>query len=257
MNKERIATQRLADIKALITYVKEGIDELYNEGNSQQLDDMGSSTLTMLATLQDIQTGLGKSEELIVESHNSFSQKNFEQIEEPLRKVIAKLDTSSEIQKKNIDEIVQAYNNYTDSFKEVRDTIIEHQEKSIQGRQQIEDNVTKLGDTLKRINQEVPTKEGYQKSLQDIKDMIQQLVTAERKKVNQNEKDLKMINSELKISHGLIIDTNRNLEGIQATYEESTARLSVIDSKVDSIIDMFKQNKPEDQAVGGINNEEQ
>lgn len=253
MNKERIVTQRLADIKALISYVREGIDKLTNEANSEKLDDMGSATLTILTTLKDVQEGILASEELITNAHSNFTQKNYDQLEQPLQEVLDKINDSQNIQKTSLVDIQKAYDNYTEAFDKVQETINEHQERSAEGRQKIEEGINVLGNSLDDINQKIPSKESYQELLKNIKDMIKKMIEVERDKVYQNEEDLKLVDSELKTSQTLIIDTNKRLDDIHTTYEESTARLSVIDSKIDTMINIFKDHQP---SLGGIKDDE-
>lgn len=252
MNKERVATQRLADIQALITYVKEGIDNLTSTENSENLDLMGSATLSILSTLQEIQSGIQVSEDQILDAHKAFTEKNYSQLEQPLLDILRTLEESKEIQQTNIKEIEQTYNQYINHIQDLQEVSAEHQEKEQAGRQLIQQGIDNLGDTLNQIDKKIPTEVSYQETLQEIKDTIRQLIEVERDKVYQNEEDLKLVDTELKLSQDLLMETNDRLDSIHATYEESTARLSVIDSKVDSMIRILVDNQ---QALGGMSNE--
>lgn len=254
MNNSTVATQRLADIKALLEYVKEGISKAVDDGRTEQLDSMGSATLTIMTTLRDIQEGIGKSERQLLDLHEEITKETFSILEESLDQLLEDVKKNTNNQEEFINKVVDSYTAYTKTLENLDLSLNDGKEREEGVYDRIDDKVDGIAKDLKRIDEQIPKEIAYQASLKEINNSINRMVESERLNNDRHQEALRKVENELAQSQELLAETNNALGKIGDTYEQSTGRLSVLDMKLDNLTEMmFKGVEGND--VGGRNNE--
>lgn len=254
MNNTKVATQRLADIKALLEYVKEGISKAVDENRTEQLDSLGSATLTIMTTLRDIQEGIGKSESQLLELHGEITQETFKHLEESLNNLLDNVKENTSNRNDFIEKIVGSYDTYSSNLENLKASIDEGKEREEGVYDRIDEKIGDISTDLQRIDEQIPKEITYQASLKEINNSINRMVESERLNNDRHQEALRKVGEELSKSQDLLSETNIALEEISETYEQSTGRLSVLDMKLDNLTEMmFKGVEGND--VGGRHNE--
>lgn len=255
MSKEIVATQRLADIKALLDYVRAGIDNIVDDGKVEQLDGMGQATMTILTTLRDIQEGIEHSEGRLVELHSEITKETFENLEKPLEELLEDINNNTTSQKDFLNEIVQSYQSYESFISQMEESLKESKEDEERSYEDINQKIDNISGEVSKIGEQVPKEAVYQASLKEINNSINRMVESERLNNDRHQETLSKVSGELAKAQELLTETNEALDSISQTYERSTGRLSVLDLKLDTLTDILLTDDEEIEDIGGMDNE--
>lgn len=243
MRNEKITTQRLADIKALIGYLTEEIEKLNKINRQEQLDNMGNATMTIMTTLIDIQKQIKHTEDIIDNNLKTLSDEGLSQIEDMLENVKLEVNKTNKGQNTNLDKIKDLYFDYTKNFEHLMKTIKEADKDASSKRDKIHDRLNHFNDKIDRVDKNIIKKEDFKESINNIKTQLEDLIQHEESTTSNQLSKMEAINNNLDDTKILINQTNKNLTDINASYEESTARLAVVNSKVDQMINLLVNNQ--------------
>lgn len=252
MSNKSLTTQNLADIKALLDYVRVGLDGIVKEGAEQQLDNIGQATLTGLTALRDIQYGIEESEARLLELHSQISKETFKNLEEPLKGLLKSVKDSQDNQDNFLNDITKAYSNYESSIRQMEQSLKESKDLEYKQHEDINKTLERVFGGIETVGKQLPKEESYQASLKEIDNSINRMIESERLNNDRHQEVLDKVKGELSKSQNLLAETNKRLDGISDTYEQSTGRLSVLDLKLNILTDILLGNKRD---TGGADDE--
>lgn len=169
------AQQKLADIYALVAYIKEHIDENPIRNENQQLDEIGKTTLAISEMLQMLEQKTG------VQTNEEFGEYRralgdiTKTIYDQLVTIKSLLDDNGQKTTELYDKIEEVYTTYVGILKESSEKLELQNNRYSQEAHNLVDEVKELVSSVNGLNEKVMTKEQLQEILHTVEQQVDQI----------------------------------------------------------------------------------
>lgn len=222
------AQQKLADIYALVAYIKEHIDENPIRNENQQLDEIGKTTLAISEMLQMLEqkTGVQTNEEF-GEYHRALGDIT-KTIYDQLVTIKSLLDDNGQKTTELYDKIEEVYTTYVGILKESSEKLELQNNRYSQEAHNLVDEVKELVSSVNGLNEKVMTKEQLQAILHTVEQQVDQIANQTQDFNVTYLKNSERLDGMIENIQTLYTHLDKTLSSVDESFQTAVSRLNIL-----------------------------
>lgn len=222
------AQQKLADIYALVAYIKEHIDENPIRNENQQLDEIGKTTLAISEMLQMLEQKTG------VQTNEEFGEYRralgdiTKTIYDQLVTIKSLLDDNGQKTTELYDKIEEVYTTYVGILKESSEKLELQNNRYSQEAHNLVDEVKELVSSVNGLNEKVMTKEQLQEILHTVKQQVDQIANQTQDFNVTYLKNSERLDGMIENIQTLYTHLDKTLSSVDESFQTAVSRLNIL-----------------------------
>lgn len=222
------AQQKLADIYALVAYIKEHIDENPIRNENQQLDEIGKTTLAISEMLQMLEQKTG------VQTNEEFGEYRralgdiTKTIYDQLVTIKSLLDDNGQKTTELYDKIEEVYTTYVGILKESSEKLELQNNRYSQEAQNLVDEVKELVSSVNGLNEKVMTKEQLQEILHTVEQQVDQIANQTQDFNVTYLKNSERLDGMIENIQTLYTHLDKTLSSVDESFQTAVSRLNIL-----------------------------
>lgn len=222
------AQQKLADIYALVAYIKEHIDENPIRNENQQLDEIGKTTLAISEMLQMLEqkTGVQTNEEF--EEYRRALGDITKTIYDQLVTIKSLLDDNGQKTTELYDKIEEVYTTYVGILKESSEKLELQNNRYSQEAHNLVDEVKELVSSVNGLNEKVMTKEQLQEILHTVEQQVDQIANQTQDFNVTYLKNSERLDGMIENIQTLYTHLDKTLSSVDESFQTAVSRLNIL-----------------------------
>lgn len=222
------AQQKLADIYALVAYIKEHIDENPIRNENQQLDEIGKTTLAISEMLQMLEqkTGVQTNEEFgeYCRALGDITKTIYDQ----LVTIKSLLDDNGQKTTELYDKIEEVYTTYVGILKESSEKLELQNNRYSQEAHNLVDEVKELVSSVNGLNEKVMTKEQLQEILHTVEQQVDQIANQTQDFNVTYLKNSERLDGMIENIQTLYTHLDKTLSSVDESFQTAVSRLNIL-----------------------------
>lgn len=220
--------QKLADIYALVAYIKEHIDENPIRNENQQLDEIGKTTLAISEMLQMLEQKTG------VQTNEEFGEYRralgdiTKTIYDQLVTIKSLLDDNGQKTTELYDKIEEVYTTYVGILKESSEKLELQNNRYSQEAHNLVDEVKELVSSVNGLNEKVMTKEQLQEILHTVEQQVDQIANQTQDFNVTYLKNSERLDGMIENIQTLYIHLDKTLSSVDESFQTAVSRLNIL-----------------------------
>lgn len=222
------AQQKLADIYALVAYIKEHIDENPIRNENQQLDEIGKTTLAISEMLQMLEqkTGVQTNEEF--GAYRRALGDITKTIYDQLVTIKSLLDDNGQKTTELYDKIEDVYTTYMGILKESSEKLELQNNRYSQEAHNLVDEVKELVSSVNGLNEKVMTKEQLQEILHTVEQQVDQIANQTQDFNVTYLKNSERLDGMIENIQTLYTHLDKTLSSVDESFQTAVSRLNIL-----------------------------
>lgn len=222
------AQQKLADIYALVAYIKEHIDENPIRNENQQLDEIGKTTLAISEMLQMLEQKTG------VQTNEEFGEYRralgdiTKTIYDQLVTIKSLLDDNGQKTTELYDKIEEVYTTYVGILKESSEKLELQNNRYSQEAHNLVDEVKELVSSVNGLNEKVMTKEQLQEILHTVEQQVDQIANQTQDFNVTYLKNSERLDGMIENIQTLYTNLDKTLSSVDESFQTAVSRLNIL-----------------------------
>lgn len=222
------AQQKLADIYALVAYIKEHIDENPIRNENQQLDEIGKTTLAISEMLQMLEQKTG------VQTNEEFGEYRralgdiTKTIYDQLVTIKSLLDDNGQKTTELYDKIEEVYTTYVGILKESSEKLELQNNRYAQEAHNLVDEVKELVSSVNGLNEKVMTKEQLQEILHTVEQQVDQIANQTQDFNVTYLKNSERLDGMIENIQTLYTHLDKTLSSVGESFQTAVSRLNIL-----------------------------
>lgn len=222
------AQQKLADIYALVAYIKEHIDENPIRNENQQLDEIGKTTLAISEMLQMLEQKTG------VQTNEEFGEYRralgdiTKTIYDQLVTIKSLLDDNGQKTTELYDKIEEVYTTYVGILKESSEKLELQNNRYSQEAHNLVDEVKELVSSVNGLNEKVMTKEQLQEILHTVEQQVDQIANQTQDFNVTYLKNSERLDGMIENIQTLYTHLDKTLSSVGESFQTAVSRLNIL-----------------------------
>lgn len=222
------AQQKLADIYALVAYIKEHIDENPIRNENQQLDEIGKTTLAISEMLQMLEQKTG------VQTNEEFGEYRralgdiTKTIYDQLVTIKSLLDDNGQKTTELYDKIEDVYTTYVGILKESSEKLELQNNRYSQEAHNLVDEVKELVSSVNGLNEKVMTKEQLQEILHTVEQQVDQIANQTQDFNVTYLKNSERLDGMIENIQTLYTHLDKTLSSVDESFQTAVSRLNIL-----------------------------
>lgn len=222
------AQQKLADIYALVAYIKEHIDENPIRNENQQLDEIGKTTLAISEMLQMLEQKTG------VQTNEEFGEYRralgdiTKTIYDQLVTIKSLLDDNGQKTTELYDKIEEVYTTYVGILKESSEKLELQNNRYSQEAHNLVDEVKELVSSVNGLNEKVMTKEQLQEILHTVEQQVDQIANQTQDFNVTYLKNSERLDGMIENIQTLYTHLDKTLSSVDESFQTAVSRLNIL-----------------------------
>lgn len=222
------AQQKLADIYALVAYIKEHIDENPIRNENQQLDEIGKTTLAISEMLQMLEQKTG------VQTNEEFGEYRralgdiTKTIYDQLVTIKSLLDDNGQKTTELYDKIEDVYTTYVGILKESSEKLELQNNRYSQEAHNLVDEVKELVSSVNGLNEKVMTKEQLQEILHTVEQQVDQIANQTHDFNVTYLKNSERLDGMIENIQTLYTHLDKTLSSVDESFQTAVSRLNIL-----------------------------
>lgn len=222
------AQQKLADIYALVAYIKEHIDENPIRNENQQLDEIGKTTLAISEMLQMLEQKTG------VQTNEEFGEYRralgdiTKTIYDQLVTIKSLLDDNGQKTTELYDKIEEVYTTYVGILKESSEKLELQNNRYSQEAHNLVDEVKELVSSVNGLNEKVMTKEQLQEILHTVEQQVDQIANQTQDFNVTYLKNSERLDRMIENIQTLYTHLDKTLSSVDESFQTAVSRLNIL-----------------------------
>lgn len=222
------AQQKLADIYALVAYIKEHIDENPIRNENQQLDEIGKTTLAISEMLQMLEQKTG------VQTNEEFGEYRralgdiTKTIYDQLVTIKSLLDDNGQKTTELYDKIEEVYTTYVGILKESSEKLELQNNRYSQEVHNLVDEVKELVSSVNGLNEKVMTKEQLQEILHTVEQQVDQIANQTQDFNVTYLKNSERLDGMIENIQTLYTHLDKTLSSVDESFQTAVSRLNIL-----------------------------
>lgn len=222
------AQQKLADIYALVAYIKEHIDENPIRNENQQLDEIGKTTLAISEMLQMLEQKTG------VQTNEEFGEYRralgdiTKTIYDQLVTIKSLLDDNGQKTTELYDKIEEVYTTYVGILKESSEKLELQNNRYSQEAHNLVDEVKELVSSVNGLNEKVMTKEQLQEILHTVEQQVDQIANQTQDFNVTYLKNSERLDGMIETIQTLYTHLDKTLSSVDESFQTAVSRLNIL-----------------------------
>lgn len=222
------AQQKLADIYALVAYIKEHIDENPIRNENQQLDEIGETTLAISEMLQMLEQKTG------VQTNEEFGEYRralgdiTKTIYDQLVTIKSLLDDNGQKTTELYDKIEEVYTTYVGILKESSEKLELQNNRYSQEAHNLVDEVKELVSSVNGLNEKVMTKEQLQEILHTVEQQVDQIANQTQDFNVTYLKNSERLDGMIENIQTLYTHLDKTLSSVDESFQTAVSRLNIL-----------------------------
>lgn len=222
------AQQKLADIYALVAYIKEHIDENPIRNENQQLDEIGKTTLAISEMLQMLEQKTG------VQTNEEFGEYRralgdiTKTIYDQLVTIKSLLDDNGQKTTELYDKIEEVYTTYVGILKESSEKLELQNNRYSQEAHNLVDEVKELASSVNGLNEKVMTKEQLQEILHTVEQQVDQIANQTQDFNVTYLKNSEHLDGMIENIQTLYTHLDETLSSVEESFQTAVSRLNIL-----------------------------
>lgn len=222
------AQQKLADIYALVAYIKEHIDENPIRNENQQLDEIGKTTLAISEMLQMLEQKTG------VQTNEEFGEYRralgdiTKTIYDQLVTIKSLLDDNGQKTTELYDKIEEVYTTYVGILKESSEKLELQNNRYSQEAHNLVDEVKELVSSVNELNEKVMTKEQLQEILHTVEQQVDQIANQTQDFNVTYLKNSERLDGMIENIQTLYTHLDKTLSSVDESFQTAVSRLNIL-----------------------------
>lgn len=222
------AQQKLADIYALVAYIKEHIDENPIRNENQQLDEIGETTLAISEMLQMLEQKTG------VQTNEEFGEYRralgdiTKTIYDQLVTIKSLLDDNGQKTTELYDKIEEVYTTYVGILKESSEKLELQNNRYSQEAHNLVDEVKELVSSVNGLNEKVMTKEQLQEILHTVEQQVDQIANQTQDFNVTYLKNSERLDGMIENIQTLYTHLDKTLSSVGESFQTAVSRLNIL-----------------------------
>ena len=222
------AQQKLADIYALVAYIKEHIDENPIRNENQQLDEIGKTTLAISEMLQILEQKTG------VQTNEEFGEYRralgdiTKTIYDQLVTIKSLLDDNGQKTTELYDKIEEVYTTYVGILKESSEKLELQNNRYSQEAHNLVDEVKELVSSVNGLNEKVMTKEQLQEILHTVEQQVDQIANQTQDFNVTYLKNSERLDGMIENIQTLYTHLDKTLSSVDESFQTAVSRLNIL-----------------------------
>lgn len=220
--------QKLADIYALVAYIKEHIDENPIRNENQQLDEIGQTTLAISEMLQMLEQKTG------VQTNEEFGEYRralgdiTKTIYDQLVTIKSLLDDNGQKTTELYDKIEEVYTTYVGILKESSEKLELQNNRYSQEAHNLVDEVKELVSSVNGLNEKVMTKEQLQEILHTVEQQVDQIANQTQDFNVTYLKNSERLDGMIENIQTLYTHLDKTLSSVGESFQTAVSRLNIL-----------------------------
>lgn len=222
------AQQKLADIYALVAYIKEHIDENPIRNENQQLDEIGKTTLAISEMLQMLEQKTG------VQTNEEFGEYRralgdiTKTIYDQLVTIKSLLDDNGQKTTELYDKIEEVYTTYVGILKESSEKLELQNNCYSQEAHNLVDEVKELVSSVNGLNEKVMAKEQLQEILHTVEQQVDQIANQTQDFNVTYLKNSERLDGMIENIQTLYTHLDKTLSSVDESFQTAVSRLNIL-----------------------------
>lgn len=222
------AQQKLADIYALVAYIKEHIDENPIRNENQQLDEIGKTTLAISEMLQMLEQKTG------VQTNEEFGEYRralgdiTKTIYDQLVTIKSLSDDNGQKTTELYDKIEEVYTTYVGILKESSEKLELQNNRYSQEAHNLVDEVKELVSSVNGLNEKVMTKEQLQEILHTVEQQVDQIANQTQDFNVTYLKNSERLDGMIENIQTLYTHLDKTLSSVDESFQTAVSRLNIL-----------------------------
>lgn len=222
------AQQKLADIYALVAYIKEHIDENPIRNENQQLDEIGKTTLAISEMLQMLEQKTG------VQTNEEFGEYRralgdiTKTIYDQLVTIKSLLDDNGQKTTELYDKIEEVYTTYVGILKESSEKLELQNNRYSQEAHNLVNEVKELVSSVNGLNEKVMTKEQLQEILHTVEQQVDQIANQTQDFNVTYLKNSERLDGMIENIQTLYTHLDKTLSSVDESFQTAVSRLNIL-----------------------------
>ena len=234
--------QTLSDIRVILQYIKEHLSLEKQSSRGEQLDHMGQTTLKILTALSSVDTSMGETYQGIFTTYTD----KIDNISQDLKSSLSLV--SHEIKENIISnedlqiKIAGAYDKYVQDSIAITQALSDQHVLNKGQYESITNTLDDLAISIDGINEKIVSAEMLEEVFATLYDKLDGMAEADQSFDKASKSALGVIGGQLNTATELLENISGSLGSIEASFTESTSRLSLVDVKADAILKIVTED---------------
>ena len=220
--------QKLADILALVTYIKEHIDADTPAKEDSKLDEIGQATLKIAEMLEAVESQTGaKASEQFAEYKNSVSQLS-ENICKKLTTVKDGLDANTRLTKDLHAKIEEVYTDYTGILKQSTSKLELQRENYALEISRISKEMKSLCNMVEQLNDRTLTEDEIKELMKSLEKHLSEVIAQDKELTDAHEQNMQRLERTVQSIQDSYHNLNETLASVDGSFKTAVSRLDVL-----------------------------
>lgn len=228
MNTHQKTQQKLADIHMLVNYIKEHVAVQPAVDKSDQLDEIGQTTLEIAAVLKEVETKTGSEATALFSSYRETIDNTADVVLQKLSAIKDTVDTTHSSTKDLFAKVEDVYVAYTGMLESSSKQLEIQRENYTNELKHVADNMEALTNITQKLNAKVMTAEDMTTLLAGIDKQLAEVIAQDEKLNAAQEEGTKQLNQRISNIQKTYHSLDETLVSVDESIKEAVGRMNVL-----------------------------